>query len=243
MTTTGQRTQSMSGEPTQSTVRVAVLPPRLPPDTAPPSGVGGSASFNWDERLNWMHNENIDGDKKTSSRRKSLLGKAGPTRERKKRYDTPPFLMREIPYGKSGPCIEADPHADTRQTSGVITTLKTQKVTTVVCLRRRKIVCSSRTMSRNGQLMLPRQKAISGPEDRLFCLYMNRSTTWRKCPSIARILLMQHLTALLVPALSTGLLPISRRTARHQHRSLRMQEVKRPRGRTSRNGRMLCLQE
>lgn len=90
----------MSSQPTQQTVRVAVLPPRLPPDMAPPTGLGPSDNFNWDERLNWLHNETIDGDKDTS-RRKSILGKVGYTRERKKRHDTPPFLMREVPYGGS----------------------------------------------------------------------------------------------------------------------------------------------
>lgn len=91
------RQQSASGAPTQQYVSVAVLPPRLAQGVAPPSGIAAADCFNWDERLNWTHNEPIAKENKPEKR--SFLKRAGLTTERKKRNeDVPPFQFRQVPY-------------------------------------------------------------------------------------------------------------------------------------------------
>lgn len=92
------RTQSASGPPTQHMVSVAVLPPRLLPGMAPPTGLGPAEAFNWDESLSWQHNEPIKAEEETS-RRKSFFRKAGITTQRKKANpDLPQFVLRQVPY-------------------------------------------------------------------------------------------------------------------------------------------------
>jgi len=90
--------QSESGAPTVQMVSCAVLPPRLPPGMAPPTGVGLADVFSFDESLNWDHNNPIQQEE--PSRRKSLFRKVGLTtqRERANEDDVPPFVMRQIPY-------------------------------------------------------------------------------------------------------------------------------------------------
>lgn len=77
-------------------VTVAVLPQRLPEDVAPPTGIGAAAAFDWDERVNWVHNERLDKPEATGS--KKWMRKAGLTSQRKKANDKPPFIFRKIPY-------------------------------------------------------------------------------------------------------------------------------------------------
>lgn len=92
------RTQSVSDPPTMELVKVAVLPPRLPADMAPPTGVGAADVFSWDESVNWIHNEKLDEEKKVSST-KNFMRKAGLTTKREKaNADTPPFVFRQVPY-------------------------------------------------------------------------------------------------------------------------------------------------
>ena len=89
------RSQSASGPATTQMVDVAVLPPRLPPGMAPPTGVGAADVFDWDESLNWQHNQPIQ----EGERKKSFLQKAGLTTQRTRRNpDLPNFVMRSVPY-------------------------------------------------------------------------------------------------------------------------------------------------
>lgn len=91
--------QSESAEPTVKMVSCAVLPPRLPQGMAPPTGVGMADTFNFDEALNWQHNDPIQGVE--PSRRKSFFRKVGLTTQRRRvceEDDLPPFVMRQIPY-------------------------------------------------------------------------------------------------------------------------------------------------
>ena len=91
--------QSGSAEPTVKMVSCAVLPPRLPPGMAPPTGVGASEAISYDESLNWEHNRPIQEEE--PGRRKSLFRKIGITTQRKRadpEDDLPPFIMRQIPY-------------------------------------------------------------------------------------------------------------------------------------------------
>lgn len=92
------RQQSASAPPIQQFVSVAVLPPRFAQGVAPPSGIAAAECFNWDERINWRHNEPID--KETDkTEKKSFLKKIGISTDRKKRNeDVPPFQFRQIPY-------------------------------------------------------------------------------------------------------------------------------------------------
>jgi hypothetical protein len=91
------RTQSASGPPVQDTVSVAVLPPRLRAGMAPPTGIAPAGAFSWDEAINWQHNE--PENEEPAGRRKSFLRKAGLTTQRHKlNPDTPPFVLRQVPY-------------------------------------------------------------------------------------------------------------------------------------------------
>lgn len=91
------RQQSASGPPTVQMVSVAVLPPRLPTDMAPPTGVGAADVFSWDEAVNWEHNQPINAP--TPSKGKSILRKTGLTTQRKRANpDLPPFQFRQVPY-------------------------------------------------------------------------------------------------------------------------------------------------
>lgn len=95
--TTHIRTQVAGEAPVQKTVKVAVMPPRLPPGMAPPTRVGAADVFSWDEPLNWSHNEKIRDDK--TPPKKDFFGKIGLTTERKKANpNTPNFTFREVPY-------------------------------------------------------------------------------------------------------------------------------------------------
>jgi len=93
-------------------VTVAVLPPRLPADMAPPTGLGMANSFSWDEPLNWRHNQPLparnassasgpqqqpppQARRKSSWLRKSLSVNRTPTA---RNPDKPPFVMRQVPY-------------------------------------------------------------------------------------------------------------------------------------------------
>lgn len=96
ITATGIRHQSASGPPTQEMVTVAVLPPRLPPDMASPTGVGTADVFAWDEAVNWSHNQKINTNE--AETKKGWLKKIGVTTDRKKATDKPPFIMRKVPY-------------------------------------------------------------------------------------------------------------------------------------------------
>jgi hypothetical protein len=65
---------------------------------APPSGIQAAECFNWDERLNWVHNEPIAEEGKAEEK-KSFRKRIGLTTERKKRNeDLPPFQFRQVPY-------------------------------------------------------------------------------------------------------------------------------------------------
>ena len=91
--------QSDSAEPSVRMVSVAVLPPRLPPGMAPPTGVGAADTFSWDEAVNWQHNDAAK--EQEPSRRKSFLREVGLTTQRKRAVedsDLPPFRMRQVPY-------------------------------------------------------------------------------------------------------------------------------------------------
>src|SRR5689334_9914604 len=90
------RKQSSSDAPTMQMVSVAVLPPRFAQGMAPPSGVAAAECFNWDERINWTHNEPVE--KPTDApRKKSLLGRMGVSTARAKRNeDAPPFQFRQV---------------------------------------------------------------------------------------------------------------------------------------------------
>ena len=93
------RTQSASGPPVQEVVTVAVLPPRLAPGTAPPTGIAASDAFSWDEAVNWQHNEKLTQGPENLSKAKGLSRKIGFTTQRKKaNEDTPPFIFRKVPY-------------------------------------------------------------------------------------------------------------------------------------------------
>lgn len=100
ITAGAQRTQSSSGPPVQKTVRVAVLPPRLPVDMAPPTGVGAAEAISYNESINWRHNERIDTDESKQRRESSkLIPSTIFTASRKpKNENTPPFVFREVPY-------------------------------------------------------------------------------------------------------------------------------------------------
>jgi len=91
------RAQSAGGPPVQQMVKVAVIPPRLPPNMAPPTGLGASDCISWDESLNWQHNnKSIDEE---VSKQKRFMRKTGLTTQRKKRHeDIPNFTFREVPY-------------------------------------------------------------------------------------------------------------------------------------------------
>jgi hypothetical protein len=92
------RTQSASGPATMKTVTVAVLPPRLPAGMGLPTGLGMADAFSWDESINWSHNKPLPKEGEPE-RKKSFLKKIGLTTERQKANpDTPPFMMREVPY-------------------------------------------------------------------------------------------------------------------------------------------------
>lgn len=80
---------------------------------APPSGIAAADCFNWDERINWTHNEPVDqpksglgngngegeGEGGGSKEKRSLRKRMGLTTERKKRNeDVPPFQFRQVPY-------------------------------------------------------------------------------------------------------------------------------------------------
>lgn len=93
----GVRTQSMSGPPTQEFVKVAVLPPRLPADTAPPSGLGPAEAFSWQESINWRHNEPVE-KPEVKGGRKFMRGIGLTTQRQKKNEDLPPFMFREVTY-------------------------------------------------------------------------------------------------------------------------------------------------
>lgn len=96
------RKQSAAGPPTQEFVSVAVLPPRLPANMAPPTGLGPAEALSWDERLNWRHNEAIQEESSGQQKQKrkgSFLKRAGLTTERQARNnDNPPFTFRQVPY-------------------------------------------------------------------------------------------------------------------------------------------------
>lgn len=96
--TRGARHQSASGPPTQEFVTVAVLPPRLPADVAPPTDLGPADVFSWDESVNWRHNEKIDKPEDKPTGAKKWIKKAGLTTKRKSASDKPPFIMRQVPY-------------------------------------------------------------------------------------------------------------------------------------------------
>ena len=65
---------------------------------APPTGIGAADAFNWDDAINWQHNQPISTPEQ-AGRRKSLLKRAGLTTERYKRNpDTPPYIFRQVPY-------------------------------------------------------------------------------------------------------------------------------------------------
>ena len=94
-----QTSQSEASGPTFRTVTVAVLPPRLPPGMAPPTGLGVADAFAWDEAVNWQHNDPVQQEE--PSRKKSLYRKAGFTTQRKRsseKDNLPPFVMRDVPY-------------------------------------------------------------------------------------------------------------------------------------------------
>ena len=91
------RTQSASGPPSKDMVSVAVLPPRLNSNLAPPTGLGPAEAFSWDESLNWQHNDPIQ--EKEVSKTRGFLRKTGITTQRKRvNPDLPPFVLRQIPY-------------------------------------------------------------------------------------------------------------------------------------------------
>ena len=92
------RTQSSSGPPAQQMVSVAVLPPRLAPGVAPPTGIGAAEAFSWDEAINWQHNDPIKEEEEVG-KTKRFFRKAGITTQRTKlNPDLPPFVLRQIPY-------------------------------------------------------------------------------------------------------------------------------------------------
>lgn len=93
------RTQSASEAPSMQFVKVAVLPPRLPADVAPPTGIAAAEAISWDESVNWKHNEKIGKDQQQATKGKTWMRKAGLTTQRKKaNEDLPPFVFRDIPY-------------------------------------------------------------------------------------------------------------------------------------------------
>lgn len=97
----GSVTQQVAGQaPVQKTVKVKVLPPRLPPGMAPPTGLCPADAMAWDESIHWRHNESVDADKdKTDSKVTSWRRKAGLTTKRKAAHEKlPPFIFREVPY-------------------------------------------------------------------------------------------------------------------------------------------------
>ena len=56
-------------------------------------------AISFDERINWSHNEPIDKDPEPVSKTKKFLRKAGATTQRSKANpDTPPFILRQVPY-------------------------------------------------------------------------------------------------------------------------------------------------
>lgn len=97
-TSGGVRHQSASGAPAQEFVTVAVLPPRLPPDMASPTGVGTADAFSWDEAVNWSHNQKINQTEPDPKGAHKFMRKIGVSTERKKANEMPPFIMRKVPY-------------------------------------------------------------------------------------------------------------------------------------------------
>jgi hypothetical protein len=90
--------QSASAPASQQMVSVAVLPPRFAQGVAPPSGIAAAECFNWDERVNWTHNEPVEKED-DKSEKKSFMKKIGLSTDRKKRNeDLPPFQFRQVPY-------------------------------------------------------------------------------------------------------------------------------------------------
>lgn len=93
------RQQSASDPASQRMVSVAVLPPRFAQGIAPPSGIAAAECFNWDERVNWTHNEPVDNKSDGKTEKKSFMKKIGLSTDRKKRNeDLPPFQFRQVPY-------------------------------------------------------------------------------------------------------------------------------------------------
>ncbi|KAJ9651691.1 hypothetical protein H2198_009038 [Neophaeococcomyces mojaviensis] len=98
VTTSKIRTQPAGGDPVQQLVKVAVVPPRLPPNMAPPTGIGASEAIAWDESINWQHNDDTNKEEEVS-KRKQFMRKAGLTTQRKRLHeDVPNFTFREVPY-------------------------------------------------------------------------------------------------------------------------------------------------
>lgn len=117
------RTQPSGGPPVVSTVRVAVLPPRLPPEMHAPAGVGSGEGPGFDEHLNLIHNLKVDPNQSgsvsyqsptsptqtqspeittsppTKAYKSTFLGmRKTPLRAREKSNDIPPFVFREVTY-------------------------------------------------------------------------------------------------------------------------------------------------
>lgn len=99
------RRQSSASAPVQERVTVAVLPPSLPHEFAPPTGVGMADVFNWDESLNWSQHaplhHSTNQPASHSQRKPSLVKKMGFTTKRERanpKSDLPPFVMRSVPY-------------------------------------------------------------------------------------------------------------------------------------------------
>ena len=54
-------------------------------------------AFNWDESVNWRHNQKVPSEAE-AGRKKSIFKRAGLTTVREKKTDTPPFIMRTVTY-------------------------------------------------------------------------------------------------------------------------------------------------
>eukprot|EP00249_Psilotum_nudum_P025667 c30424_g1_i1 orf=1-765(+) len=91
------RKQSDLEAPEMKMVSVAVLPPRLPPGLAPPTGIAMSGAVGFDERINWDHN--IPASTREIGKVHQFTKKIGLTKDRKKANpDLPPFTFRQVPY-------------------------------------------------------------------------------------------------------------------------------------------------
>ena len=56
-------------------------------------------AISFDERINWSHNEPINRDEESVGKTKKFFRKAGATTQRRKvNPDTPPFILRQVPY-------------------------------------------------------------------------------------------------------------------------------------------------